>query len=76
MKDNKETTGSANPSQAEDPSKGPDRAWVIFGKGMAILWGLVFLTMTFYAGPPSPSLLLRVWTGFLGGLFIYAACRR
>jgi hypothetical protein len=53
-----------------------DQAWIIFGKGMAFLSGLIFLSIAFYWGSVTVSLLLRLWTGFLGGLFVYASLRR
>jgi hypothetical protein len=54
----------------------PDKAWIIFGKGMAFLSSIIFLTIALHWGNPPVSLLLRIWTGFLGGLFVYAVFRR
>lgn len=53
----------------------PDRPWAIFGRGMAVLAGIVFLTVASYGGTHIFSLLLRIWMGLIGSIFIYAAFR-
>jgi hypothetical protein len=55
--------------------KNTDQAWIVFGKGMAILSGIVFFVIAFWDESNIFSFLLRGWAFFLGGLFIYAAFR-
>ena len=55
--------------------KNNGQAWIVFGKGMAVLSGIVFFAIAFWGESYVFSFLLRGLVFFLGGLFIYAAFR-
>jgi len=50
--------------------------WAVFGRGMAVMSGIIFLTVAFYWEKNLVSLLLRIWCAAVGALFIYVALRK